>query len=53
MKGSFCKAIPLLMLAAVAVSNGFDLDTRPSPWTFGAVLDEFSTEPLGLLILVR
>jgi hypothetical protein len=53
MNGSFCKAIPLLMFAAVAVSNVFVLDTRPSPWTFGAIVDTFTTEPLGLSILFR
>ena len=53
MKNSFLKMIPLLMLAAVAVSNGFVLDTRPSPWIFGAIVDTFTTEPLGLSILFR
>lgn len=41
------------MLAVTVVSNVFELDTRPSPWTFSAVMDTFSTESLGLTFLVR
>ena len=48
---------PALMLAvtavSTAVSNGFTLDTRPSPWTLTAILEKFSTLPAGLTIIFR
>lgn len=45
-----CKLIPVLMLAITAVSNGFTLDTRPSPCTLSAIMEKFITEPLGLIL---
>lgn len=47
------KIVPVLMLAITAVSNGFVLDTRPSPWTMSAIIEKFITQPLGLILSVR
>ena len=46
------KIVPGLMLAITAVSNGFVLDTRPSPCTMSAIIEKFITQPLGLILSV-
>lgn len=45
-----CKLVPTVMLVTTAVSNGFVLDTRPSPWTLSAIMERFITEPLGFVL---
>lgn len=43
----------MAVVPTVEFSNGFILDTRPSPEISYAVIDNFSTFPLGSVIVVR
>ena len=47
------KLMPALMLVITAFSNGFVLDTRPSPWTVSAIIEKFITEPIGFIFSVH
>ena len=52
-----CRLTPALMLVVTAVSNGFSngfiLDTRPSPWTASVIMERFITEGVGLILVFR
>ena len=43
----------LAVVPTVEFSNGFVLDTRPSPEIAYAVIDNFSTFPVGCVIVIR
>jgi len=44
---------PQSAIAITAYSNGFTLDTRPSPQTSYVPIEPFSTLPLSLVIILR
>ena len=52
-KGWTSTIFPLMTLAIISVSNGFTLDTRPSPQLANAPIEQFSTMSPGLVITFK